>query len=200
MRRALLLLALIALPLILRPDLRADQDRGIASLELGERAQQAYVPGEVIVAFRGPDPQDVERAIRAVGGVRARRSAFGPRYLVSLDPGVMVPDAIGRFATMPDVEYAEVNGTMKALFTPNDPAFRAQWHFRMLGVERTWDIQRGDPSVVVAVIDTGIAYEDFGVFRKAPDWGDTPFVRGFNYYTRDEHANDDNFHGTHVAS
>src|SRR5262245_26804716 len=200
MRRACLLFALVTAPLIVRPSLRADQGFGIASLKFSERAQQPYVPGEVIVEFRGPDPRDVERAIRAVGGVRARRSAFGPRYLVDLDPGVSVPDAIGRFATMPDVDYAEPNGTMRAFFTPNDPAFRAQWNFRMLNVERTWDIQKGDPSVVVAVIDTGIAYEDFGPFRKAPDWGDTPFVRGFNVYTRDDHANDDNFHGTHVAS
>jgi len=52
----------------------------------------------------------------------------------------------------------------------------------------------------VAVIDTGIAYEDFGAFRKAPDWGNTQFVTGLNVLTRTEHANDDNFHGTHVAS
>jgi serine protease len=71
---------------------------------------------------------------------------------------------------------------------------------RMVGAERTWDIQRGDPSVVVAVLDSGIAYEDFGPFRKAPDFGSTQFVTGFNVFTRGSHANDDNFHGTHVAS
>ena len=63
-----------------------------------------------------------------------------------------------------------------------------------------WDIQKGDPSVAVAVLDTGVAYEDFGPFRKAPDFGGTVFLTGFNVFTRDSHANDDNFHGTHVAS
>jgi serine protease len=71
---------------------------------------------------------------------------------------------------------------------------------RLIGAERTWDIQKGDPSVVVAVIDTGVAYEDYGSFRKAPDWGGAAFATGFNAFSRDSHANDDNYHGTHVAS
>ena len=56
----------------------------------------------------------------------------------------------------------------------------------MLDAERTWDIQKGDPSVVVAVLDTGIAYEDFGPYRKAPDFGGTVFVPGYNVITDDE--------------
>ena len=70
----------------------------------------------------------------------------------------------------------------------------------MLDAERTWDIQKGDPSVVVAILDTGIAYEDFGPYRKAPDFGATVFVQGHDFINDDTHANDDNFHGTHVAS
>ena len=54
--------------------------------------------------------------------------------------------------------------------------------------------------MVVAVLDTGIAYEDFGPYRKAPDFGTTVFVPGFDFINNDTHANDDNFHGTHVAS
>jgi len=101
---------------------------------------------------------------------------------------------------MPEVEYAEPNGIARAYLSPNDQFYRYQWHMRLIGAERTWDIQRGDPSVVVAVLDTGIAYEDYGRFRKAPDWGPTPFVTGFNVFDGSSHANDDNFHGTHVAS
>jgi len=101
---------------------------------------------------------------------------------------------------MPEVEFAEPNGRMWAHRPPNDDLYRYQWNMRLLDAERTWEIQTGDPSVVVAVLDTGIAYEDFGPFRKAPDWGDTQFVGGHNVFTGDSHANDDNFHGTHVAS
>jgi len=54
--------------------------------------------------------------------------------------------------------------------------------------------------VAVAVLDTGIAYEDFGPYRKAPDFGGTVFLQGHDFINNDDHANDDNFHGTHVAS
>jgi serine protease len=36
--------------------------------------------------------------------------------------------------------------------------------------------------------------------RKAPDFGNTTFVPGFDFINEDAHANDDEFHGTHVAS
>src|SRR5260370_19316262 len=105
-----------------------------------------------------------------------------------------------RLAQAPEVDYAELNGPVHAFFKPNDLGFPVQWNFRMLDAERTWDIQKGDPSVVVAILDTGIAYEDFGPYRKAPDFGGTVFVPGHDFINEDEHANDDNFHGTHVAS
>jgi serine protease len=165
------------------------------------------VPGELIVQFRqGADDRDAERAIREGGGARARKSAFGQRYLVTLDDGFTVDEAVARLQSMPEVEYAEANGAMRALqsqattFTPNDPNFSFQWHMRLLNAERTWAIQKGDPSVGVAVLDTGIAFEDFGRFRKSPDFTDATFLTGFNVFTRDGHANDDNWHGTHVAS
>jgi serine protease len=112
---------------------------------------------------------------------------------------------VARLSSMPEVEYAEPNGIVRAFqaggrFTPNDLLFPLQWHMKMVDAERTWAIQKGDPAVAVAVLDTGVAYEDFGKFRKAPDFGTTVFLPGFNALTGSSHANDDNFHGTHVAS
>ena len=75
-----------------------------------------------------------------------------------------------------------------------------------MNTERTWAIQKGQPSVAVAVLDTGVAYEDYvdprtgDVFRKAPDWGDTVFLPGHDFVNGDAHPNDDAYHGTHIAS
>jgi len=158
--------------------------------------------GELIVQFRADtDARDVARLTRDAGAARVRRSAFGNRYLVSMDAGFTPADAMERLAGAPEVEFAEANGRMHAFFHPNDRFYsRDQWNFFMLNAERMWDIQKGDSSVVVAILDTGIAYEDFGPYRKAPDWGGTVFVQGIDIINGDSHANDDNFHGTHVAS
>jgi serine protease len=156
---------------------------------------------QIIVQFREQaEERDVARVAREAGAARVKRSAFGNRYLVSLDAGFTTGEALRRLGTAPEVEYAEPNGAVHAFFKPNDLGFDVQWNFRMLDVERTWDIQKGDPSVVVAILDTGIAFENFGPYRKAPDFGDTVFVQGHDFINEDEHANDDNFHGTHVAS
>jgi serine protease len=53
--------------------------------------------------------------------------------------------------------------------------------------------------VVVAVIDTGIAYEDRGGFVQVPDLAGARFVAGYDFVHDTEHPNDDNGHGTHVA-
>jgi serine protease len=156
---------------------------------------------QVIVQFRPEAGEGIERdALYEAGGAVARRSAFGRRYLVTLDAGFTAGEALRRLRDMPEVDYAEPNGIVRAAFTPNDRLYTSQWNLKLLGAERTWDIQKGSGSVVVAVLDTGIAYESFGPYRKAPDWGDTVFVQGYDVVNRDTHPNDDNFHGTHVAS
>jgi len=173
----------------------------------------AFRDGQVIVAFRAAaDERDVERALRSGGALEARRSrsGSGARYLVALEPGLSVPDAVERYSRMPEVEYAEPNGIVRhsqaATFKPNDTLYRFQWNLTQMGAERTWGIQKGKPSVAVAVLDSGVAYEDYfdprtgQSFGKAPDWGDTTFLPGYDFVNGDAHPNDDEYHGTHVAS
>jgi serine protease len=202
--RVILVLAIGAAAFLV--PVRARDTIRVAALRETAKSHESLVAGELIVQFKATaEERLVARAIQQVGGRWARRSAFGPRFRVALDADVSVSQAVGRLASLPEVDYAEPNGRVRALqagsrFVPNDRLFDLQWHMKMINAERTWAIQKGDPSVAVAVIDTGIAYEDFGPFRKAPDFGGTVFLPGFNVLTGSSHANDDNFHGTHVAS
>jgi serine protease len=162
---------------------------------------------EVVVAFReGVPSADMERALRVAGGRSSRRGFSGGRVLLTLDAGFDAAEALGRLGAMPEVAYAARNVRYHAsqgsagTFTPNDRFFEAQWNLEQIGAERMWGIQKGRADVVVAVLDTGVAYEDFGPYRKAPDWGGTRFVPGFDFVNADSHPNDDEFHGTHIAS
>jgi serine protease len=63
----------------------------------------------------------------------------------------------------------------------------------------------------VAVVDTGVAYENYAVpsyetsevvgsrYVRAPDLGGTNFVPGYDFIHNDTHPNDQNGHGTHVS-
>src|SRR5262245_13732292 len=224
MKRALrlLLLALAALlpALAARGPARGDDVlRALSPAPPLPMKKGAARPGELIVKFRaGADELAEERALREVRPAAARRASTRGLYLLSFADDASVPEAMDRLSGMAEVEFAERNGLLRKsqarTFHPNDQVFRFQWNMRQIGAERTWGIQQGRRTVGVAVIDTGIAYEDYldpltgRQFRKAPDWGDTPFLPGFDFVgttvggvkVRDSHPNDDEGHGTHVAS
>lgn len=110
---------------------------------------------------------------------------------------------LARIAKDPAVERAEplyryhADSAAKA-FVPNDPRFKEQWNFEMIHMREAWPVSQGE-GVVVAVIDTGIAYEDNGEFRQVPDLKGAKFAKGYDFVNDDDHANDDHGHGTHVA-
>jgi serine protease len=116
--------------------------------------------------------------------------------------GAQTPEALdallAEIRAHPEVEHAEPLFRYAANFAPNDPLFDRQWNFEMVGLRQAWDVSRGK-GVTVAVIDTGIAFEDRGEFRALPDLKGARFAPGYDFVNDDEHANDDHGHGSHVA-
>ncbi|MDI6703781.1 MAG: S8 family serine peptidase [bacterium] len=56
----------------------------------------------------------------------------------------------------PNVAYAEPNYIRYAQVTPNDPEYGRQWHLPKIQADSGWEYEKGKPSVVIAVIDTGV--------------------------------------------
>jgi len=97
------------------------------------------------------------------------------------------------------VEYVHPNYIAHAFsMVPNDSYYGLQWNLPLIGVEDAWVESRGN-GTIVAVVDTGIAYENRGKYERADDLSDTGFVTGYNFIDKQGYANDDNGHGTHVA-
>jgi len=80
----------------------------------------------------------------------------------------------------------------------NDPFYVNQWHMAQIGVAQAHKSNRGQ-GAVVAVLDTGVAYEDNGKFKRARDLNKTRFVSPYNFLNNTTDAFDDHGHGTHVA-
>jgi serine protease len=81
---------------------------------------------------------------------------------------------------------------------PNDPKYKFQWHMRQIGMPEAWKLEDGS-GVVVAVLDTGVAYEKFERFHEVEDLEGSVYVDPYDFVDNDKHANDDHGHGTHVA-
>ncbi|MFL5321345.1 MAG: S8 family serine peptidase [Myxococcaceae bacterium] len=96
-----------------------------------------------------------------------------------------------------DVAEDEYQGPVGTGF-PNDPMYAKQWNLKQIDADKAWDRSRGK-GVIVAVLDTGIAYEDYDGFKQVPDLKGAKFAEGYDFVNDDTHANDDHGHGTHVA-
>ncbi|MCA9635236.1 MAG: peptidase S8 [Myxococcales bacterium] len=83
-------------------------------------------------------------------------------------------------------------------FEPNDAMFNLQWHMEMIRAPEAWSVTRGD-GVVVAVIDTGVAWKDTDQTRMVPDLAGTRFTHGKSFVNGLADGLDDHLHGTHVA-
>jgi len=173
-------------------------------------APSAAQASELIVRF-DPDASRAERAAvhRAEGNARVidRIPALGVE-VVDLPAGVSPAAEAKGYEQREAVVDAGINGQLRALWTPNDTYFSRQWNLSAIGMPLAWDRTQGQRAdgtrASVAVIDTGVGYENYGAFTAADDLVDAgydkfPGGRAWDYVNNDSHANDDNGHGTHVA-
>jgi subtilisin family serine protease len=131
-------------------------------------------------------------------------------FRVTFDPATSVEDAVVKLAQVDGVQYAEPNRYRETCITPNDTSFAAQWGLTTIHCPTAWDRTTGAPSIVVAVIDTGV---DLDHAELAPllvagtdmvDLGTAPTAPpGFrfegDFSSRDSVPQDEVGHGTHVA-
>jgi serine protease len=157
---------------------------GLLALAVTAEAAE-YVPGEVVVGFKN-------------GSI----STLGTR------DGQSVLDRATELRRHPKVAYAVPNYVAHASqFTPNDPFLGRQWNFigpYGIGMPEAWSLAEaagapGGRGAVVAVLDSGVAFERYGGYRRAPDLRRSTFVHPWDFVDRDGHPNDRYGHGTHVT-
>jgi subtilisin family serine protease len=68
-------------------------------------------------------------------------------------------DALSRLQELDKVIYAEPNRAFRITEIPNDEFYDEQWYLGRIQAPAAWDIEKGSPSVIVGVIDTGIDYK-----------------------------------------
>jgi serine protease len=160
----------------------------------------ARVPGAIVVDFKDGTTKAEFDAWEKDWGIDLEfNSIEGPENGVTVAVGVSdVEGVLAKIRANPAVEAAEPLKMYQATFIPNDPDFPKQWNLRQIRMPQAWELSRGK-GAVVAVLDTGIAYEDYQEFRRVPDLKGIKFVKGYNFVNDDEHPNDDHGHGTHVA-
>ncbi|MEX0683886.1 MAG: S8 family serine peptidase [Dehalococcoidia bacterium] len=160
--------------------------------------ESEHAAGKLTVHFGDSVPQDRwDDVLSAYGAELDGKMVLDGFAVISVpeDRRAEIGEALAESGAVRSVE--EITYRYPAA-TPDDPLWLSQWNMRLVTADDAWDFTRGE-GVRVAIIDTGVAYEDFGVFKRAPDLAGTFFADPHDFYDSDDHANDENGHGTHVA-
>jgi serine protease len=160
-----------------------------------------YVPGHIVVKFAADvSPQAMSTMTAEIGGHAVHGVSHADFVYVDIAAEADPVAAAARMARKPGVVYAEPDARVFTMFHPNDPLYRYQWNLQKIDMERTWDINRGaKSSIIVAVIDSGVAFEDKGAFAQAPELKGVPFVSPYDFVWDDAEPLDFDGHGTHVT-
>jgi serine protease len=209
-RRALLAMAIFALP-----------TAGASAAASASAGSSGYAPDRILVKYATATPARARAAVaRAAGAGRPTVTAPHTR-LLRLAPGVTVGAALRKLRRRRDVAWAvpdyraRITGTPGPPLIPNDRGEgsaagdwqQLQWNFSgPFGVNapQAWanvaaDGAPGGKGVIVAVLDTGVAYATRGRFRRSPDFSRYGFVGGYDFIAHNRFPNDRNGHGTFVA-
>jgi serine protease len=148
-----------------------------AALVRASGGSSRYTSGRVLVRFADGTSDGARQA--AVSAV-SRTAAIAPRPgyadfdVVRLDPSED-PESVARaFSERPEVLYAQAAYRVHTLSTPNDPLYASlQWNLPLINIEAAWDLQpQAGSTVTVAVLDTGLAYEDATITATIPSFTD----------------------------
>lgn len=77
------------------------------------------------------------------------------KILQSFDP-MLVAEKLSKFG---EIEWAEPKFIDELFFTPNDPLFSSQYSLSIINAQEAWDINQGDPSIVIGIVDTGVDWD-----------------------------------------
>jgi subtilisin family serine protease len=203
-----------------------------ATLFCREPDRAEYVSGEVLVQFRSGASELLAQSTHGiVGSTPIKRFTHVNVNRVRIPDHWTVEETVEFYRLDPGVEYVEPNYYRHATATPNDVHFGLQWGMHNIGQSggtedadldgpEAWDVETGNSSIVVAVLDTGVAldHEDLAGnlwMNNGEDWvdgspgnngvdddgnGRVDDYYGWDFANGDNDPDDDSDgHGTHVA-
>lgn len=149
-------------------------------------------PARILVHFDRHASAAAQKALIArIGGRRVATIARLHTAVVSV-AAAKKKTALSLLGKQQSVSYAESDGVVRMDSFPVDDTYlnSSSWQLANPHFSDAWSLTTGSPSVIVAVLDTGVQ-------PNHPDLG--TLLPGYDFYNDDSSPADDNGHGTAVA-
>ncbi len=190
-----------------------------------------YAPNQLIVKFKkGIASAEVAQFKSLFGAVSTQKIKLTGAEIWKLSGSLSVEKILKQYRSHPIFEYIEpdyivTKGTISPQATfPNDPSFNQLWGLHNTGqsggtpdadidAPEAWDIQKGNPNLVIGVLDTGVDYNHpdlagniwtnpgeiagDGIDNDGNGYVDD--IRGWDFAYNDNNPSDVQGHGTHVS-
>ena len=124
------------------------------------KGRRLYKPGEILVRFKeGTTAEQISALHQSFGNTVIKSIGRLRLQQVKLKEGLSITEAIALYTASENVENAEAHALRYPNKTiPNDTNFSSQWGLDRIQVPEVWDIVKGNPDLIIAVIDTGVDY------------------------------------------
>ncbi len=188
--------------------------------QLAPESATRYMPKEILVKFKPAISAQTRLASVAAQGHSLLSNLNQSGWArVRVNTGQTVEEALAAYRNDPNVEYAQPNYLYHITAKPSDTQYGQLWAFKNTGqtintgsytpkfgtpgfdmnIEPAWDHITDCSSVVVAVVDSGVNYNQEDLTGNMWDGGATYPNHGYNYVDNNLDPMDINGHGTHVA-
>lgn len=183
-------------------------------------AAAKYVPGEVLVKFKPMITASVREATVMARGHSVLANLDQPGWVrLKVGAGQTVDKALTAYRNDPDVECVQPNYIYHLTAVPDDTQYGQLWAFKNTGqiinngtftpnfgtpgddidIEKAWDHITDCSSVVVAVVDSGVNYDQEDLAGNMWNGGAAYPNHGYDFVDDDDDPMDLVGHGTHVA-
>lgn len=202
-------------------------------------AETLHTPRELIVRLHPNSTSHQLNTFSEKFGIESISPVFSPNtpagrhpslsriYLIRFPNNVQLNEVMDKYAENGLIETVEMNRLNRfyAETIPTDPQYDKQWNLKAINLPKAWSIEQGKPSVIVAVVDSGIEREHpefrnqfWNNSNEIPangvdddengyvddingwDFTDAPTLPGHgDWKERDNQPDDETGHGTHVS-
>ncbi|MEE4312618.1 MAG: S8 family peptidase [candidate division KSB1 bacterium] len=140
-----------------------------------EHSPRPHLPGIVIVKLNADIPfrsshayqhlteqhavLKVETMFEKMNRHSLVKKSLGGIYRLQLPDHADVMKVCGMLNGLSDVTYAEPDYLLPVEAVPNDPYFNIQYHLTQIRAAEAWDVVKGDSTVIIGIIDTGVDWD-----------------------------------------